>query len=126
MRSSRPSPFPTKNKTSAPFVPQARNDRFAPIVPVVRLETSRAINDSQFTTRRGRHSAASMASLSSKLRALSAISSWATTGCRRERLAHGIALIVMPAPREREELRLEIRKPWRALGKKNQPKLELC
>jgi hypothetical protein len=43
-----------------------------------------------------------------------------------QRLAYGIALIVVPAPREREELRLEIGKPWGALGKKNQTRLELC
>jgi hypothetical protein len=32
----------------------------------------------------------------------------------------------VPAPWEREELRLEIREPWRALRKKNQTRLELC
>ena len=38
-----------------------------------------------------------------------------------QRLAYGIALIVVPAPWEREELRLEIREPCGALREKDQP-----
>jgi hypothetical protein len=45
---------------------------------------------------------------------------WETIIAVAQRLAYGIALIVVPAPRKREELRFEIHKPCGALGKKNQ------
>lgn len=41
-----------------------------------------------------------------------------------QRLAYGIALIVVPASREGVELRLEFREPKRALGEKDQTGLK--